>query len=295
MISVRWPAQQTADRPAAAAPSRQAIGIAKIETDDRAAEQEGASCAAGRSRAPCAAVGSQAVQPLGRASLEAAIRCIPVRFDGAHRPSSAADLVGAGVRRQASRRRPRARSPARAGARPDRAAGFSCRRSWTSAHIHFDVLRPPLRLQLARSRRGGRGGRGPCAQSSSRPWPVRPETVTTGGVQVGRGGGRGYGAPPGTRRPPRPRAAPASSALLTAIMSASSRMPFLMPCSSSPAPGSIRTRKKSVRSATAVSDWPTPDRLDQDHVEARRPRRAAWSRGSSPRRRRGCRRTGRGG
>jgi hypothetical protein len=34
--------------------------------------------------------------------------------------------------------------------------------------------------------------------------------------------------------------------------------PFLMPCNSSPAPGSIRTRKKSVRSATAVSDWPTP-------------------------------------
>lgn len=52
--------------------------------------------------------------------------------------------------------------------------------------------------------------------------------------------------------------APAPSALLTAIMSASSMMPFLMPCNSSPALGSISTRKKSVRSATAVSDWPTP-------------------------------------
>ena len=58
--------------------------------------------------------------------------------------------------------------------------------------------------------------------------------------------------------PARARSAPSPSALLTAIMSASSTMPFLMPCSSSPAPGSIRTRKKSVRSATAISDCPTP-------------------------------------
>ena len=48
------------------------------------------------------------------------------------------------------------------------------------------------------------------------------------------------------------------SALLIAIMSASSTRPFLMPCNSSPAPGSISARKKSVMSQTAVSDWPMP-------------------------------------
>ncbi len=54
------------------------------------------------------------------------------------------------------------------------------------------------------------------------------------------------------------RLRPSPSDLLTAIMSASSSTPFLMPCNSSPAPGSISTRKKSVMSATAVSDWPMP-------------------------------------
>ncbi|MGY3360425.1 hypothetical protein ACVWZK_007088 [Bradyrhizobium sp. GM0.4] len=31
-----------------------------------------------------------------------------------------------------------------------------------------------------------------------------------------------------------------------------------MPCNSSPPPGSIKARKKSVMSQTAVSDWPMP-------------------------------------
>src|SRR5262245_2528820 len=48
------------------------------------------------------------------------------------------------------------------------------------------------------------------------------------------------------------------SALLTARASASSMMPFLRPCSSSPAPGSRSTRKKSTIDATATSDCPTP-------------------------------------
>ena len=48
------------------------------------------------------------------------------------------------------------------------------------------------------------------------------------------------------------------SALFTASASAISRMPFLIPCSSSPAPGSISTRKKSTIDATVTSDWPTP-------------------------------------
>src|SRR5262249_648954 len=54
------------------------------------------------------------------------------------------------------------------------------------------------------------------------------------------------------------RATLSPSALLTAIISASSTTPFLRPCSSSPAPGSISTRKKSVMSATLISDWPMP-------------------------------------
>jgi len=48
------------------------------------------------------------------------------------------------------------------------------------------------------------------------------------------------------------------SALLTAMMWTSSSSPRLMPCSSSPAPGSISAKKQSVMPATIVSDWPTP-------------------------------------
>jgi len=54
------------------------------------------------------------------------------------------------------------------------------------------------------------------------------------------------------------RAILSPSALVTAIMSASSTTPFFSACNSSPAPGSASTRKKSVMSATAISDWPTP-------------------------------------
>jgi hypothetical protein len=48
------------------------------------------------------------------------------------------------------------------------------------------------------------------------------------------------------------------SALLTTRASASSSTPFLMPCSSSPAPGWSSTRKKSTIEATVASDCPTP-------------------------------------
>ena len=40
--------------------------------------------------------------------------------------------------------------------------------------------------------------------------------------------------------------------------SANSIMPRLMPCSSSPALGSIKTKKKSTMAATSYSLWPTP-------------------------------------
>ena len=76
---------------------------------------------------------------------------------------------------------------------------------------------------------------------------------------------------PGTRRWPQEMqgtailgrddlAWPASSpsALFTTTRSAISTIPRLMPCSSSPPPGAMRSRKVSTMSATAVSDWPTP-------------------------------------
>ena len=48
------------------------------------------------------------------------------------------------------------------------------------------------------------------------------------------------------------------SALLIATRSAISRMPFLMPCSWSPAPANARNVKQSTICETATSDWPTP-------------------------------------
>ena len=48
------------------------------------------------------------------------------------------------------------------------------------------------------------------------------------------------------------------SALLTTIASATSMMPFLMPCRSSPAPVSTTSIKKSTIERTVISDWPTP-------------------------------------
>src|ERR1700734_1640306 len=90
------------------------------------------------------------------------------------------------------------------------------------------------------------------------PSPLSAEQVTTGGDQFGERGLRIcsaalYSAPASLARG---RLSP--SALLTAIMSASSTTPFLSACNSSPAPGIASTRKKSVISATAISDWPTP-------------------------------------
>ena len=48
------------------------------------------------------------------------------------------------------------------------------------------------------------------------------------------------------------------SALLTAMTSASSRTPFLIPCRLSPARASVSSRNVSTMSATCTSDWPTP-------------------------------------
>ena len=59
------------------------------------------------------------------------------------------------------------------------------------------------------------------------------------------------------------------SALLTVMASASSRTPFLIPWSSSPAPAIMSTRKKSTMEATATSELPHAHRLHQDDVVAR--------------------------
>src|ERR1700692_4343567 len=80
----------------------------------------------------------------------------------------------------------------------------------------------------------------------------------TGGCQCSERGERICSAPRYSAAARLARWILSPSALLTAIMSASSTRPFLMPCNSSPAPGSISARKKSVMSQTAVSDCPMP-------------------------------------
>ena len=71
---------------------------------------------------------------------------------------------------------------------------------------------------------------------------------------------RALGARAPARRPPCSRPAP----------SASSSTPFLMPCSSSPAPGCSSTRKKSTMRGDRDLGLPDADGLDDHHVVARR-------------------------
>ena len=97
------------------------------------------------------------------------------------------------------------------------------------------------------------------ATRRSTPVPSSAEHWTTRGSQAGVRGrtrservrvvGRGD-AGDGLARSP--------SALLTTTRSASSMIPRLMPCSSSPPPGAISSTKQSTIAATATSDWPTP-------------------------------------
>ena len=92
---------------------------------------------------------------------------------------------------------------------------------------------------------------------SSTPMSCSPETVTTGGAHSP--------LPCTSRRAPASSRAAAlasscrsPSALLTAITSAISRMPFLIPCSWSPVRARVRNRNVSTIPATVTSDWPTP-------------------------------------
>ena len=93
------------------------------------------------------------------------------------------------------------------------------------------------------------------------PAPVSAEQVSTGGVQFGERGLRMCRAARYSAAAAAARLTLSPSALLTAIRSASSTRPFLMPCNSSPAPGSIKARKKSVMEVfkTSVGSWIYPE------------------------------------
>jgi hypothetical protein len=95
------------------------------------------------------------------------------------------------------------------------------------------------------------------AQKAAIPSFFTAESVSTGGFQAGEA----------ARSMPRAEriceaaicaAVGSRSALLKTTRSASSMMPFLIACRSSPAFGSCSSTKQSVNPATAVSDWPTP-------------------------------------
>ena len=89
------------------------------------------------------------------------------------------------------------------------------------------------------------------------PTSLRAEQVTTGGAHspFARTIRR---APARSRAAERASCSRSPSALLTAITSAISRMPFLMPCSWSPVRARVRKRNVSTMPATVTSDWPTP-------------------------------------
>ncbi len=68
------------------------------------------------------------------------------------------------------------------------------------------------------------------------------------------------------------RAASPRSALVTTSTSGTSMIPAFRNWSTSPEAGCTTTATVSQTSSTSVSDWPDPDRLDDDHVEGGRER-----------------------
>ena len=99
--------------------------------------------------------------------------------------------------------------------------------------------------------------RSTCDQHSGMPWPSRADRTRTGGCQCGEAGCR-IDSTPSSVCCAAVACSGARSALLITIRSASSTMPFLSACRSSPAIGSCRSTIRSVIRATAVSDCPTP-------------------------------------
>ena len=97
---------------------------------------------------------------------------------------------------------------------------------------------------------------------------ARPDVVDAGVLQA-RAGDTGAtqpfeprctsrSAPDRSLAAARASSARSPSALFTAITSAISRMPFLIPCSWSPVRARVRNRNVSTIPATVTSDWPTP-------------------------------------
>ncbi len=90
------------------------------------------------------------------------------------------------------------------------------------------------------------------------PSPVSEEQVIAGGDQPDSGRGNRWSAFLICVQAICALVLLSPSALFTAMASAISIIPRLMPCSSSPAPEIISSRKKSTMECTAISDWPTP-------------------------------------
>ena len=90
------------------------------------------------------------------------------------------------------------------------------------------------------------------------PAPVSAEQVSARGVHPDPDAGKKCNALCASARARSAAGTFAPSALFTSTRSASSITPRLIPCSSSPAPASVISRKKSTISCTAVSDCPTP-------------------------------------
>ena len=94
--------------------------------------------------------------------------------------------------------------------------------------------------------------------TSSSPAPLCPLQASTGARQYGRIGAIIRSAPDSSRAAARAGRACSPSALLTAMTSAISRMPFLIPCRLSPVRAIVSSRNVSTIAATATSDCPTP-------------------------------------
>ena len=157
-----------------------------------------------------------------------------------------------------------------AGRRPDltsswipsrtaRTPGDVRRRCSSSSRTSDQVKSSCCRDRLSRNPASPRAERWACtfSQTSGTPSPVRPEHVSTGGTQPWPPRWTKWSAPASSLAAPRVSAS-RSSALLTAMTSAISRIPFLMPWSWSPVRARVRNRKVSTMPATVTSDWPTP-------------------------------------
>ena len=170
---------------------------------------------------------------------------------------------GVELRRESTRRRMSSRIAATPGERRSRSASSSR----TSAQVKSSCC--PARL--ASSPASPRWSRcdSTCCQTSSTPSPVRPEQVTTGAAHSPRPC-TSRRAPASSRAAVRASPSRSPSALFTAITSAISRMPFLMPCSWSPVRARVRNRNVSTIPATVISDWPTPTVSTSTDVVPRR-------------------------